>query len=40
MSPPSSGWKNKIRKQMLYAGFFLGLIFDPEDGTDMSLGNL
>jgi hypothetical protein len=52
MSPPSSGSKNKPRKNqhagnkqssvyyVFHADFFLGLFFDPEDGGDMSLRNV
>jgi hypothetical protein len=46
ISPPFSRSKNKpskkpARKQVAsYAGFFLGVFFDPEDGGDMFLRNI
>jgi hypothetical protein len=30
MLPPSSASKNKPNKNLLHAGFFIGLLFDPE----------
>jgi hypothetical protein len=44
MSPPSSGSKNESSKKpvyfVLFYGFFLGLFFDPEDGSDIFLRNV
>jgi hypothetical protein len=49
MSPPSSGLKSVPSKKpasslqkenMLHAGFLLGLLFNPEDGSDMFFRNV
>jgi hypothetical protein len=47
MPPPSSGSKNKPSKKpsyfacyLLHAGFFLGLFFNPEDGSNIFLKNV
>jgi hypothetical protein len=46
ISPPSSGQNNNPSKKptsacyLLYAGFLLGIFFDPEDRGDMFLLNV
>jgi hypothetical protein len=43
MSLPSSGSQREPNEKpcfLFYAGFLLGLLFDPEDGDNLFLGNV
>jgi hypothetical protein len=40
ISPSFSGFKSKLSLPPAYAGFLLGLLFDREDGGEISLRNV